>query len=343
MMRVRTIGGGYRLDIKELGGWSILLLLFVLSGVSSCSYSFTRIEGKSISDCTAAEILMAAQDAYAMEEYEHTIHLVEYVAEEHPDAPEAEDALYLAAESNFKLGEPAESLVFFKELNVRYPASRYSGIIAERDFAIGRALFEDDSWFLGSFTRARGVEAMNHLLKEFSTSELADDARMELGLYFYSEREYQDAIAMFMELIEESPGSEWEHKALFMMGLSHFERNRGASYDGKSLRQCITVLSTYRERYPTGSYVQQCEEVILEARERIAEKELEIALFYLDQDQEMGARRHLANVVILYKDTGAAARAEEILSWNGWDLSFHSVDTLAPEQREPGRLPPVRR
>lgn len=321
----------------------LLFLPIFLTGLCACSYTFTRVEGKSIEDCASSEIVLAAEDAFSTEDYERAVHLAEYVAEEHPDSPEAEDALYLAAESYFRMNEPKESLVLFKELIARYPASRYSNLIAERDFAIGRALFADDSWFFGEFTRDRGVDAMNHLLTEFSTSELADDARIEMGLHFFAEEEYIDAIETFTELIKENPGSEWEHKALFLMGLSYFNINRGASYDRESLRKCMVVLNTYKERYPLGAYLDQCDEVILEAQERMAEKELEIALFYLDQDQEIGARRHLANTVILFNGTGAAKRAETILARNGWDLSLNSVDTLVSREREPGNLPPLAR
>ena len=62
--------------------------------------------------------------------------------------------------------------------------------------------------------------------------------------------------------------------------------------------------------------------------DQLGQKELEIALFYLRQGQQFGARLHLANVVILFPDTPAGRRAKEIMSEKDWDTSLHSVSSL---------------
>jgi len=229
-----------------------LCFLFLLNG---CTYSFTTVRDQPIEDCSPQVVLDEAKEAFQSGDYDWAAHVASYIVEEHPDALEAEDALYVAAESSFREEELREAFSLFKELASRFPATRYSRLIAERDYAMGCSFFEEGEGFFGVFkNRAYGVKVMNHLMTYFPTSDLADDAQLAIGEYFFSVEDYVAAAESLERIIKEYPTSEWVEKATFMTGMSYYMLNKGPSYDRESLLRCIEFMRFYRDRYPAGNF-----------------------------------------------------------------------------------------
>jgi outer membrane protein assembly factor BamD len=305
----------------------------ILALYGACSYKFTSVNDQSISDCAPREILEASEDAFSVGYYDRAAHLAEYIIEEHPDSDEAEDALYFAAESFFRLEEFKDAFNLLKELIVRFPASRYSRIVAERDFAIGLAFFEEGTGFFGwTKNRGFGIRVMTHLLTYFPTSDLADDAQFAMAEYYFSKVDFFASSEAFERVVTEYPTSEWAERATFMAALSYFNINKGPDYDRESLLQCIQILRHYAARYPRGSSLKECGEILAEACERMAQKEMEVADYYFDQEKEFGARIHLANIVLLFPDTSAGAEAKRMLDERGWDTAVNSIDAIRPRK-----------
>jgi outer membrane protein assembly factor BamD len=299
----------------------------------ACSYTFTQVNDQSISDCSPKDILEASEDAFRALDYDRAAHLAEYIIDEHPDSGEAEDALYFAAESYFRLDELKNAFNLLKELIMKYPATRYSRIVAERDFAIGLAFFEKGSGFFGFLkNRGFGVRVVTHLLTYFPTSDLADDAQIAMAEYYFDKEDYLAAAEAFERVVMEYPTSEWAEKATFMAALSHFNLNKGPAYDREALLQCIQILRVYIAKDPRGSSLTECEEILSEACERMARKEMEIADYYFDQEKEFGARVHLANIVLLFPDTLAGEKAKGLMDERGWDTSINSIDAIKPKK-----------
>ncbi len=315
---------------KSLWAAACLLCLFGLNG---CSYSLTTINERHISDCSSDEILEEAQAAFDRGDNDQSAHLSYYITKERPDSVETEDALYLAAESYYQLGDLKASFLLFEELSSKYPATQYSQKILERDFDIGKRYFADDSLLFGAWARSRGVKAMNHLLAYFPRDDLADDALYAIGEHYFKEGEYIDAAYSFERLIREYPLSEWAEKSLIQTGRSTFRMNKGPSYDRESLLKSIVNFRLYSEKYPGGGFEEECRRFLSQACNQMAEKEMEIALFYLDQGETDGARCHFSNVVLLFPDTSAGRRASLELDKEGWDTSLNSVDTILPVGR----------
>lgn len=321
-------------EIDSMYRFVIQICFFPL--LCGCTYSFTTVRDQPIEDCAPQVVLDEAQAAFQSGDFDWAGHLASYIVEEQPDAPEAEDALYIAAESSYREEELREAFSLFKELASRFPATKYSRIIAERDYAMGCSFFEEGEGFFGVFkNRAYGVKVMNHLMTYFPTSDLADDAQLAIGEYFFSVDDYTAAAESLERIIKEYPTSEWVEKATFMTGMSYYMLNKGPSYDRESLLRCIEFLRFYRDRYPAGNFFDESGELLSDSCERMAAKEMEIALYYLDQDQDRGGRMHLANAVLLFPATDSGRKAQEMLDEKGWDTSINSIDTI--RSRKEGR------
>lgn len=309
-----------------------ILLLFVSGTLFSCSYSFTYVKDRHISECSAVEIVEEASEFFNRQDYAPAAHLGSYVSEYFPDSPELEGALYIAGESSFQMEDYWDSFNHFKKLLARFPASRYISVVAERNFEIGEAYLNRKPGFFGHLftSRGRGVQVMNHLITRFPRSELADDAQMAIADYYFDTEEYVDAAYAYSLLIKEYPRSEWAAKAVYMLGLSFLNVSHGQSYDRESLLKTVAAMEKYMEQNPSGSYYEEAEQVRNESRQSLAAKELELAQFYLKQDRYYGGRLHLANTVLLFPETPAGKTAQNLLDIYGWDTSIHSWDRFVP-------------
>jgi len=333
---------------------SIRSLLFgaLIGTCVSCSYSFTYVQDQPIKTCAAREILEAVEDAFHDEDYGTAKHLAEYIVKKHAKSVEAEDALYIAAESAYRLEDYRDAFEHFQDLIVKFPATRYSRLVVERDFAIGQAYLREGTGLFAVFkSRSYGIKVMDHLLTYFPTSDRADDAQMAIAEYQFSTENYLAAGDAFQRVRSDYPRSEWSEKATYRAGLSYFNINKGQSYDRDSLIWALQMLRLYRQQYPQGSFTNACDEALAATIDRLSGKEMEIALFYLKQDQEVGARVHLANLVLLFPETERGQRAAEMLAERGWDTSLNSQDTFRIRRiqgskdrtREPGRRGASRR
>jgi len=298
------------------------------------------VNGRSISGCNTEDVLEAAEEAFDREDYDRAEHLAAYIRENDPGSPDVARALYLAGESSFKLDDYWQSFQYFKELRVRFRGSKDLGKVKDRFYDIGMAYLDSEPWFLFGhlFTgQSRGVSVLIYLITHYSHyqregDEMADDALMAVVDYHFEEEEYFDAIDFSKQLIAEYPDSEWKHKAVYRLGMSHVSLSKGPSYDRESLLQALYDFDYYLMLYPFGRYAKEVSEALTGTREDLAEKELEIARFYLDLDNGFGARIHLANAVLRFSDTPAGVHAREIMLEKGWDYTIHSSDRLVPRR-----------
>jgi outer membrane assembly lipoprotein YfiO len=311
--------------------WALTLLVLPAGG---CAYSFTYVDGTHIDDVDPDDLLDAVLEAHRTGDYDEAAHLAEYIVEYYPEGFRGEEALYLAGDSYFQTGDMWDSYTSFKNLLARFPHSQYIEQIAERDYAIGEFyLYRPPGTFGHLFTsRSRGVTVMSHLVTYFSRHSLADDAQMAIAEFHFKNEDFEDAAEAYGRLVKNYPTSEWVEKATFMLGVSYKNSSKGIAYDREPLLRAYTALDKYLKRYPKGSYAEDAASISVGLKEMVAQKELDIALFYFNQDALFGARIHLANILIVLPETEVAKKAEKIMAEQGWDLSIHAVDQMVPRE-----------
>jgi outer membrane assembly lipoprotein YfiO len=292
------------------------------------------VDDKRIQECEVNEILDAARTEFEREDYEESEHLAAYVREYFPGSPMVEEALYLAGESAYRMEDYWNSFKYFKDLQKWFRASRYLTTIADRYYTIGEAYFNREPGFFGHlFTgRSRGVQVMNHLITHFSHYKLADDAQMSIADFYYEKEDYLSASEYYQELIRNYPASEWMGKAVFRLGMSYINESKGPQYDREMLLRAWVTMACYLKHFPNGNYNSEAEESQSFVTEKLAEKELDIALFYLNQNRDFGARIHLANAVILFPETKAGKEAQKRMTEHGWAITVNSAEKLTPRK-----------
>ena len=308
------------------------LLVTVLLLATGCSYTFTYVNDKHISEADKAEILDAAEQAMQRRDYGEAEHLAAYVEENYAETPEAEEALYIAGEASFQDGSLWDAFEYYREILLRFRTSGYIDKIPPRLYRIGTSYLERKGGFWGSIfhPRGKGVKIMDYLVAHFRRIDLADDALLAVADYYYGDEKWEDAAMYYIRLVKEYPASEWVEKSVFRLGRSWFHSTKGPSYDRDPLVKAYRAFQVYLQRWPQGSFKEKAQASAIRARDMLAAKELEIADFYQHQGQDYGAWIHLSNLVLLFPETGPGKTAAARLKRRGWDTSINSKDRVVP-------------
>lgn len=244
---------------------------------------------------------------------------------------EAQESLFLAGRGRFLCGREKAAFRHDEELIQDYPYSRFLPLIEGDVYTIGRhALAGKPGWLFGDLFSGRpfGVEVLRLFTTTFTASDRADDALNLVADYYFGREEYDFAGDKYDLIVRQHPDSEWYDLARYRSALCPLRASRGAGYDDTLLRQARRGFLAYLSR--PGAYQEEAAAGLRESEEALARTQFLIARFHLIRHQERGARLHLANAVLLYPDTPAAAEARTILEENGWDTSLNSLDALGP-------------
>ncbi len=287
-----------------------------------------------------AQLLEEAERALAAGDVDRAIDASEELLERTSDGKKRQGALYFAAEARLADDSPVKAFRHYQSLLRDFPWSSYVPRCEQPVWEIGSSYISEEPWFLfGDLFngRERGAEVMREFAASFPSSPRAPDAIAAIAGYRFSRKEFAEAQLHYARLAKSYPDSEWADLAAFRRAECWQLGARGAAYDTTPLLRAARDYRRYLSERPRGERRAAAEAAARDVDQQIALGELLRARLYLVREEEPGARLHLANVVLAYPDTAAAATARSLLAERGWDLSIHSVDTLqAPPLEEFG-------
>lgn len=164
---------------------------------------------------------------------------------------------------------------------------------------------------------AEGVAALNQ--KQFKTaserfqeldrkhpfSPLAVRAQLNLIYAHYKREEYADAISMAERFIRLHPKHAHVSYAYYMRGLSYYQQVSAATQDQGNTREALAAFQELVSRFPKSDYAWEAEQMVVLCRDRLAEQEMIVGRYYLDQEEYIAASRRFSLVVTnpLYSTT----------------------------------------
>lgn len=251
---------------------------------------------------------------------------LEKAAERWPDSTIEEDALFMLGESYFFANHYPDANRSYEQLIDLYPSTRYLDKIQSHRFAI--ALY----WRSMSEERNPVTQAVNFVderlpLKDISgesrrildrirlddpTGKLADDATFELGKAYYEANRYFEAAETFADLRNNYPGSTHQFPAHLKEFESRLAMYDGKHYDGQALKQAEEVLRMILRRFPEESEKirDQLAQQAGNIRNMLAERDLDLANYYINRSEYGAAQIYLQKIVTDYPETEIAKQAE---------------------------------
>jgi len=285
----------------------IRLAVFLPFWLAACGTSVPRVAPQ--------ELLAEGKRFYEAGEYRKAHAYFKRLGERHPEADEAEEALFQRAEAERRLRRGQASHESYKKFDERYPNSRFSVKSAEGQYALGIQHFSGDikGFLFLPPDRGFGVRVLDHMQVMHRNHSLADDALKDSAAWLIDDGRYETAVDTLRRLLSEYPQSEHALWARYELALSLWLLNQGAPYDERLLirsrRQFADFIGRAQQLQKTeelADEIAEAERMLVRIDERSARKEYQIGRFYERTDAPRSAVYYYRHCIRSYPKTEAA-------------------------------------
>jgi outer membrane protein assembly factor BamD len=184
-----------------------------------------------------------------------------------------------------------------------------SELYAEGETQLGKSRYED----------AR--VAFRKVVERHPQSGYAPRARFLIGEAFYREGQYDKAIKEFEAFMSFYPRHSIADLVQFRLSMSYYDQMKPVEQDQEITRKAMEQFKKLVREYPESRYAADALAKIDVCRGRMAQKELWIAAYYINQGNPAAARPRLEKVVKEYPRTlvipEALFRLGEVYSGDG--------------------------
>jgi outer membrane protein assembly factor BamD len=158
------------------------------------------------------------------------------------------------------------------------------------------------------------LDKLRIVKSKFSYTSYGALAQLSIGDVYFLQESFPEASGAYETFVELYPKHEKAPYALFRAGESYFKDIPSTiARDLRSAQNAITTFDQYLRKYPSGEFVQRASEMKVLAYNKLAEKELSIAEFYIRRKKPDSARQRLQKILDDYSSSSVAEKAKELL------------------------------
>lgn len=149
---------------------------------------------------------------------------------------------------------------------------------------------------------------------------------------YYKNGDYLMAAYHFKNYIKLFPNSPDTEEAYFLAAYCAYLDSPSSSLEQSSTLIAVEELQAFVNKYPQSSKVDQCNKLMDELRQKLAKKELDIALTYFYIESYQAAHISFVNVLKEYPDTKHRELVMEFMVKNMYLYAINSVDQKKEER-----------
>ena len=149
---------------------------------------------------------------------------------------------------------------------------------------------------------------------------------------YYKNKDYELAAFHFKDYARHYPGTDKAEEAHYMCVKSVFEVSPIYSLDQSSTLYAIDEMDLFIKSYPRSKHVDECNEMLDILREKLAQKDFEIAKLYYNTDNYQAAQIAVKNFLKEYPNSKYAHEAVYILVKNNHEYAKKSVNKKKRER-----------
>ncbi len=154
--------------------------------------------------------------------------------------------------------------------------------------------------------RSRNADAriaFKKIVERHPQSTYAPRARFLIGESYYRESEWDKAIKEFEVFLSFYPRHQIADLVQFRLAMSYYDQMKPVEQDQAITAKAMEAFKTLVREYPESRYAADALAKIDICRGRLAQKELWVASYYLNQGNPAAARQRLENVIKNYPRT----------------------------------------
>ena len=152
-------------------------------------------------------------------------------------------------------------------------------------------------------------EYLRKVVEEFPLSPLSIEAQLKLAdLYFLQER-YEEAQSYYTTFYTFHPSHPRAPYALFQKGMCHLREVETIDRDQTPTRKALFAFQDLIEHYPDSIYTDKARQLIGFLKNRLAENEFYVGIFYYNKGDYRGALMRFKKILEDYPNTSTIDKA----------------------------------
>lgn len=176
------------------------------------------------------------------------------------------------------------------------------------------ALYKDGIDYFERGRYARSISFFQKLRDEYPFSKEAEDAELKIAEAYYRNEEYALAEETYRNYLTFQPTGQHAHFVKYQLGRVNLEQFTGVDRDLEKVREARRHFESVIRDHPDSGHVPDARKQLAQTRVHLAERELYIGHYYLEDERYQAARERFEKVLRDYSDTPAASTARVSLA-----------------------------
>jgi outer membrane assembly lipoprotein YfiO len=256
----------------------------------------------------------------------------------HPDAPQREEVYVLYGQAEINRGRYFQAYEVFQKQLDEFPSGPWSQRALVRQYQIGDAfLLGRKRLLMGLFPVPAyddGVDILNRVAEQTPGSDLAEKSLLRVGDYYFSDRQYDQAIGTYDRYLQLFGKSDQAPFAMLRAADASLASFEGVGHDVTPLLEARSRYASFSERFPAEARKASVAGTLERIDGLRANDDFAKAEYYHHAGRPTAAAYYYRQVIQRHDGTGWADRSRSALASMG--------EPLAPAVPRSLMLPPRR-
>jgi outer membrane protein assembly factor BamD len=153
------------------------------------------------------------------------------------------------------------------------------------------------------------IENYQQVIDKYPFSPYAEDAEMKIGLAYYQQKDYAEAIGALDDFQRMHPTSKNLELVTYYIGLSYYDQIGREDQDQGKTVAALKRFQELEQRFPEGDFAQLAHDKVLVCREMLARNQMIVGNYYYKRANFRAAESRFAELLQKYPETPVAPDA----------------------------------
>lgn len=153
------------------------------------------------------------------------------------------------------------------------------------------------------------IEVFQDIIDNYPYSDEAVLAELAIADAYFEQGSYAEAISYYTDFVDLHPEHPKVPFAIYRTALSHSKQSKGPARDQSETRKAVTQLERLLANHPHSAYSDDAELLIRELRTRLARSSMMVGDFYFDGGEYPAAAERYRGILNRYPGLGIDAEA----------------------------------
>jgi outer membrane protein assembly factor BamD len=153
------------------------------------------------------------------------------------------------------------------------------------------------------------IENYQLVIDKYPFSPYAEDAEMKIGLAYYQQKDYAEAIGALDDFERMHPTSKNLELVTYYIGLSYYDQIGREDQDQGKTVAALKRFQELEQRFPEGDFAELAHDKVLVCREMLARNQMIVGNYYYKRANFRAAESRFAELLQKYPETPVAPDA----------------------------------